>query len=277
MTTVTIKDMLEAGAHFGHQTRRWNPKMRPYIYGARNGVHIMNLGKTAKLFRDAQNFLSRVTARGDQVLFVATKRQAREIVREEATRCGMPVIDHRWLGGTLTNFKTVRGSIEKLNDMEQRLSPEMAVRLPKKEVATLRKQHEKLSRTLGGLRGMPKMPGAVFVVDPVQEHIAVAEARRLGIPVVALVDTNGDPDVVDFPIPANDDAMRSIRLFVAAAADACMTGIATGKAQFARDFDGVGAVAAADTSRVDVVVKPSSRKVEEEAVETEDSFGDDEA
>ncbi len=282
-TTVSIKEMLEAGAHFGHQTRRWNPKMRPYIYGARNGVHIMNLGKTAKLFRDAQNFLSRVTAKGDQVLFVATKRQAREIVREEAVRASMPVIDHRWLGGTLTNFKTVRTSIEKLSEMEKMLEPHMAARLPKKEVANLRKDHEKLARTLGGLRNMPKMPGAIFVVDPVQEHIAVAEARRLGIPVVALVDTNGDPDVLDYPIPANDDAMRSIRLFVAAAADACLTGAAAGRTAFARDFDGVGAVAAADTSRVDVIVKPRAGKhepveqAEPAAVSDEEDDFEDEA
>ncbi|MEY3012494.1 MAG: hypothetical protein RIT45_1229 [Pseudomonadota bacterium] len=265
MSNISIKDMLEAGAHFGHQTRRWNPKMRPFIYGARNGVHILNLGKTARLFKDATNFISRTTARGDQVLFVATKRQAREIVREEAVRSNMPVVDHRWLGGTLTNFKTVRTSIEKLAELEHKLSPEMAVRLPKKEVAMLRKEHEKLERNLGGLRNMPKMPGAIFVVDPVQEHIAIAEARRLNIPVIALIDTNGDPDIVDYPIPANDDAMRSIRLFVAGAADACLAGVAAGKAAFAKDFDGVVGAAAADTSKVDVVVKPS-RKVEDEIV-----------
>ncbi len=266
MSTISIKEMLEAGAHFGHQTRRWNPKMRQYIFGARNGVHIINLGKTARLFRDATNFISRTTARGDQILFVATKRQAREIVREEADRCHMPVVDHRWLGGTLTNFKTVRTSIEKLTELEQKLAPDMAARLPKKEVATLRKLHEKLDRNLGGLRIMPRMPGAIFVIDPVQEHIAIAEARRLKIPVIALIDTNGDPDIVDYPIPANDDAMRSIRLFVAAAADAALTGVASGKAQFAKDFDGVVGAAPASAVKVEVVVKPS-HKVAEDAVE----------
>ena len=264
MEKITVRQMLEAGAHYGHQTRRWNPKMRPFIYGARNGVHIINLGKTARLFRDAQNFISRVAARGDQVLFVATKRQARDIVREEAERCSMPVVAHRWLGGTLTNFKTVKTSIEKLNDYESKLAPDMAARLPKKEVAKLTKLHAKLMRNLGGLRHMPKMPGAMFVIDPDMEHIAIAEARRLNIPVVALIDTNGDPDVIDYPIPANDDAMRSIRLFVQSVADACLAGAQAGKAAFAQDFDGV--TAAADTANVEVVRKPRKR-TEEAAVE----------
>jgi small subunit ribosomal protein S2 len=276
MSNITIKDMLEAGAHFGHQTRRWNPKMRPFIFGARNGVHILNLGKTARLFKDATNFISRTTARGDQILFVATKRQAREIVREEADRCNMPVVDHRWLGGTLTNFKTVRTSIEKLGELEQKLAPEMAARLPKKEVAMLRKLHEKLDRNLGGLRNMPRMPGAIFVIDPVQEHIAIAEARRLNIPVIALIDTNGDPDIVDYPIPANDDAMRSIRLFVAAAADAALNGLAAGKAAFAKDFDGVVGAAPAGASKVDVVVKPS-RKADDDVDEVADEADFDDA
>ncbi|MCO4760403.1 MAG: 30S ribosomal protein S2 [Myxococcales bacterium] len=265
MEKITVRQMLEAGAHFGHQTRRWNPKMRPFIYGARNGIHIINLGKTAKLFRDAQSFISRTTARGDQVLFVATKRQARDIVREEAERCEMPVVAYRWLGGTLTNFKTVKTSIEKLNDYEAKLAPGMAERLPKKEVATITKKHAKLVRNLGGLRNMPKMPGAIFVVDPDSEHIAIAEARRLKIPVVALIDTNGNPDEVDYPIPANDDAMRSIRLFVQAMADACLAGVQAGKVAFAQDFDGV--TAAADTANVEVVRKPRKRAEEAPAAE----------
>jgi small subunit ribosomal protein S2 len=251
--------------------------MRPFIYGAKNGVHILNLGKTARLLRDATNFIARTTARGEQVLFVATKRQAREIVREEAERCGMPVVNHRWLGGTLTNFQTVRTSVDKLAELEQKLSPAMAARLPKKEVALLRKEHEKLERNLGGLRNMPKRPGAVFVVDPMLEHIAVAESRRLGIPVIALIDTNGDPDVVDYPIPANDDAMRSIRLFVAAAADACLTGVATGKTSFGRDFDGVVGITAVDTSKVEVVVKPRARAEEPVEDEVADEVVEDDA
>jgi small subunit ribosomal protein S2 len=257
MANVTIREMLEAGAHYGHQTRRWNPKMKQYIYGARNGIYIINLGKTAKLLRDAQNFLSRVTARGEQVLFVATKRQARDIVKEEAGRAKMPVVAHRWLGGTLTNFRTVKTSIDKLNEIERMMAPEMAVRLPKKELSQLAKSHAKLVRNLGGLRTMPGMPGALFVVDPSEEHIAIAEARRLGIPIVALCDTNADPDLVDYVIPANDDAMRSIRLFVQSAADACLTGAAMSREHFGRDFDaGTASSGGAAIENVEVIRKP---------------------
>ena len=278
--TVTIREMLEAGAHYGHQTRRWNPKMKPFIYGARNGIYIINLGKTAKLLKDAQNFLSRVTARGEQVLFVATKRQARDIVKEEAGRAKMPVVAHRWLGGTLTNFRTVKTSIERMNEIERMLAPEMAVRLPKKEQSTLAKQHAKLMRNLGGLRAMPAMPGAMFVVDPTEEHIAVAEARRLKIPVVALVDTNADPDLVDYVIPANDDAMRSIRLFVQAAADACLTGSAMSREHFGREFEGGAAPAAsaALAENVEVIRKPRHADAAEAVVadETDDAADDEE-
>ncbi len=265
MERVTVRQMLEAGAHFGHQTRRWNPKMRPYIYGQRQGVYIINLGKTARLFREAQDFIARITARGEQLLFVATKRQARDIVREEAERANMPFVAHRWLGGTLTNFKTIRGSIEKMGELETKLAPEMAARLPKKEVAYITKAHAKLIRNLGGVRHMPKMPGAMFVIDPRQEHIAIAEARRLKIPVIGVIDTNSDPDLVDYPVPANDDAMRSIRLFAAGAADACIAGSQMGRDAFARDFEGVAGTAATD---VDVVRKPrSKRKAEDEGGE----------
>jgi small subunit ribosomal protein S2 len=258
MKKVSIREMLEAGAHYGHQTSRWNPRMRPYIYGARDGIYIINLGKTAKLFRDAQNFVSRITAHGQQVLFVATKRQARDIIREEAERCNMPVVAHRWLGGTLTNFKTVKTSIEKLNTLEEKLAPEMAARLPKKEVAKLNREYGKLVRNLGGLRNMPKMPGAIFVVDPKLEHIAIAEAKKLGIPVIALIDTNANPDNIDYLIPANDDAMRSICLFTSAIADSCLTGVASGKDAFARDFEGV--VSAANTDDIEIIRKPRKKK-----------------
>ena len=264
MTVVSVRDMLEAGAHYGHQTRRWNPKMKPFIYGARNGIYIINLGKTAKLLKDAQNFLSRITARGEQVLFVATKRQARDIVREEAGRAKMPVVAHRWLGGTLTNFRTVKTSIERLTEIERMLSPEMAVRLPKKEQAALAKQHVKLLRNLGGLRTMPAMPGAMFVVDPTEEHIAVAEARRLGIPIVGLCDTNADPDLVDYVIPANDDAMRSIRLFVQSAADACITGSQMSREHFGREFGEGGAPIGGGSGQmenVEVIRKPRHTEV----------------
>jgi small subunit ribosomal protein S2 len=255
MVTPTVRDMLEAGAHYGHQTRRWNPKMRPYIYGARNGIYIINLGRTAKLLKDAQNFLSRLTSRGEQVLFVATKKQARDIVRDEAVRAKMPVVAHRWLGGTLTNFRTVKSSIERMQEIERMLSPEMAHRLPKKEQARLGKQLQKLVRNLGGLRTMPQMPGALFVVDPVEEHIAVAEANRLKIPVVAVCDTNTNPDVVNYVIPANDDAMRSIRLFVQAAADACLTGAQMSREQMGREFGEVVVVGAPTLENVEIIRK----------------------
>jgi small subunit ribosomal protein S2 len=273
---ISIRDMLEAGAHYGHQTRRWNPKMKPYIYGARNGIYILNLGKSAKLLKDAQNFISRITSRGEQVLFVATKRQARDIVREEAGRAKQPVVAHRWLGGTLTNFRTLKSSIEKLAEVERMLSPEMAGRLPKKELSQLSKDRDKLVRNLGGLRTMPSMPGALFVVDPVEEHIAVAEARRLGIPVVALCDTNADPDVCDYVIPANDDAMRSIRLFVGAIADAALLGAASAQHTSGRDFGGDNAGAGLDN--VEVVRKPrAARPVEVAAVEVAADGADDDS
>lgn len=262
---ISIRDMLEAGAHYGHQTRRWNPKMKPYIYGARNGIYILNLGKSAKLLKDAQNFISRITSRGEQVLFVATKRQARDIVREEAARAKQPVVAHRWLGGTLTNFRTLKTSIEKLAEIERMLSPEMAGRLPKKELSQLNKDRDKLVRNLGGLRTMPSMPGALFVVDPVEEHIAVAEARRLGIPVVALCDTNADPDVCDYVIPANDDAMRSIRLFVGAIADAALVGAASSQHSARAEFGGESA--SAGLENVEVVRKPRAARPVETPVE----------
>ncbi len=276
--STTIKEMLEAGAHYGHQTRRWNPKMKPYIYGARNGIYIINLGKTAKLLRDAVNFLSRTTQAGKQVLFVATKRQARDIVREEAGRAKMPVVAHRWLGGTLTNFRTVKTSIEKLSEIERMMSPEMAHRLPKKELSKLSKDHAKLLRNLGGLRTMPAMPGALFVVDPTEEHIAIAEARRLGIPVVGLCDTNADPDLVDYIIPANDDAMRSIRLFVSTAADACITGAALSRSNFGGDgaFESTGSTGAApNVESVEVIRKPRHTDVVVEADLGDDAADDD--
>jgi len=267
MSNVTVRDMLEAGAHYGHQTRRWNPKMKPYIYGARNGIYIINLGKTAKLLKDAQNFMSRLTSRGDQVLFVATKRQARDIVREEAARCKMPVVAHRWLGGTLTNFRTVKSSIEKLAEHERALAPEMIHRRPKKELASIAKERDKLIRNIGGLRNMPGMPGAVFVVDPVEEHIAVAEARRMKIPVIALCDTNANPDLADYIIPANDDAMRSIRLFIQAAAEACLNGARMSRDQAGRDFEGAPSTVALE--KVEIIRKPRHVEAAEDEEATE--------
>jgi small subunit ribosomal protein S2 len=224
MSTVTMKQMLEAGVHFGHQTKRWNPKMKPYIFGARNGIYIIDLQQTVTMWRRAYDFVRDLTARGEKVLFVGTKKQAQEVVAEEAGRSNMFYVNNRWLGGTLTNFKTVKGSIERLRLIEKMSTDGTYERLPKKEVLGLNKERGKLERSLGGIKDMSRLPGALFVIDPKKEHIAVAEANRLQIPVVAIVDTNCDPDLIDYVIPGNDDAIRSIKLFTANIADACTEG-----------------------------------------------------
>ena len=225
MAVISMKSLLEAGVHFGHQTKRWNPKMRPYIFGARSGIYIVDLQKTASLFDDAYHFISKIATRGEKVLFIGTKKQAQDIVKEEAERAGMYFVNHRWLGGTLTNFKTVKGSIEKLKRFAEILGDEkLSSQYPKKELSVMSRELTKLERTLGGIKDMNKTPGAVFVIDVKREHIAVEEARRLGIPVVAIVDTNCDPDLVDYVIPGNDDAIRSVRLITAKIADACLDG-----------------------------------------------------
>ncbi|MEM1025445.1 MAG: 30S ribosomal protein S2 [Myxococcota bacterium] len=226
MSTVTMKQMLEAGVHFGHQTKRWNPKMKPYIFGARNGIYIIDLQQTVGLWRRAYEFLVDLSSRGEKVLFVGTKKQAQEVVAEEAGRAGMFYVNNRWLGGTLTNFKTVKGSIERLRSIERMETDGTFERLQKKEVLGLTRERDKLMTSLGGIKDMNRLPGAVFIVDPKKEHIAVAEANRLQIPVVAVVDTNCDPDLIDYVIPGNDDAIRSIKLFTANMADACVEGTA---------------------------------------------------
>ena len=224
MSTVTMKQMLEAGVHFGHQTKRWNPKMKPYIFGARNGIYIIDLQQTVVLWRHAYDFMADLASRGDKILFVGTKKQAQEVVAEEATRAGMFYVNNRWLGGTLTNFKTVKGSIERLRTIERMEEDGTFEKLLKKEVLQLNREREKLMRSLGGIKDMNRLPAAMFVIDPKKEHIAVAEANRLQIPVVAIVDTNCDPDLIDYVIPGNDDAIRSIKLFTANIADACVEG-----------------------------------------------------
>ncbi len=224
MSVVTMKQLLEAGVHFGHQTRRWNPKMKPYIFGARNGIYIIDLQRTVKLFRVAYKFIVDVTAAGENVLFVGTKRQAQDTIREEALRCGMFYVNHRWLGGMLTNFKTIKLRIDRLKELDAMFEDGSVNRFPKKEILRLSRQREKLERNLGGIKEMTRLPGAVYVVDPQKEKIAVAEANRLGIPVVAIVDTNCDPDVIDYPIPGNDDAIRAIKLITSRIADACVEG-----------------------------------------------------
>ncbi|MGR8920808.1 MAG: 30S ribosomal protein S2 [Gammaproteobacteria bacterium] len=220
MSDISMRQMLEAGVHFGHQTRYWHPKMAPYIFGERNKIHIINLEQTLPLFNEAINFIGRVAAKRGKVLFVGTKRSAQECVTEQAQRCGMPYVSRRWLGGTLTNFKTVKQSIRRLKDLEEMIEQGGLERMSKKEGLTTRRELEKLNRGLGGIKDMDGLPDALFVVDVGHERIAVSEANKLGIPVVAVVDTNNSPDGVDYVIPGNDDAIRSIRLYVQAVADA---------------------------------------------------------
>jgi len=220
---VNIQQLLEAGVHFGHQTRRWNPKMRRFIFGKRNGIYIIDLQKTQVLFNRAAEHVRQMGRAGQKILFVGTKRQARDVIAEEARRCGQYFMTHRWLGGTLTNFVTIRASVERLKDTEARLNDE-ANPLIKKERLRLERDREKMHRNLEGIRDMDSLPDAVFVVDPKKEYIAVAEANKLGIPVIAIVDTNCDPELIDFTIPGNDDAIRTIRLFASKTADAYLDG-----------------------------------------------------
>jgi len=222
---VSMKQLLEAGVHFGHQTSRWNPKMKPYIFGARNGIYIIDLQQTVKLFENAYNFVRDLSAQGGHVLFVGTKKQAQDAIREETERCGMFCVTTRWLGGTLTNFQTIKQSIDRLKKLEETLeNPVMAEALTKKEMLNIKRESEKLLIALGGIKNMRKLPDALFVIDPQKEEIAVKEANKLKIPVVAVVDTNCDPDVIDYKVPGNDDAIRAIRLFCAAIADAVLEG-----------------------------------------------------
>jgi len=224
-----MRQMLEAGVHFGHQTRFWNPKMAPFIFGDRNKIHIINLEKTLPLYRDAVNFVGSMAANRGSILFVGTKRSAQDVIQEEAIRCGMPYVNHRWLGGMLTNWKTVKQSIDKLRGLERMAEDGTHEKLTKKEVLRMERLRLKLERNLGGIKDMPKLPGAIFVVDPAKEYIAVNEARRLAIPVVAVADTNAEPDLIDYIIPGNDDAIRSIKLFCTKIADACIEGTRIGK------------------------------------------------
>jgi small subunit ribosomal protein S2 len=220
-----MKTLLEAGVHFGHQTSRWNPKMKPYIFGARNGIYIIDLQQAVKLFREAYRFVRDLAAQGGTVLCVGTKKQAQDAVREEAMRAGMFYVSNRWLGGTLTNFQTIKQSIERLKKLEEMLvDPQIAAALTKKELLQMRREADKLEHALGGIKNMRKLPDAMFVIDPRAEEIAVREANRLGIPIVAVVDTNCDPDLIDYKIPGNDDAIRAIRLFCSAIADAVIEG-----------------------------------------------------
>jgi small subunit ribosomal protein S2 len=220
VSTVTIKELLEAGVHFGHQTKRWNPKMKRYLFGERNGIYIIDLQKTLKKFLEAQDFIHELAAQGGTVLFVGTKKQAVDTIQEEAQRASMDFVNRRWLGGTLTNFQTITRSISRLKQLEDMKATGKFEAFAKKEVLRLDREMEKLNNALMGIKAMEQLPGAVFIVDPKKEHIAVREARRLAIPLVAVVDTNCDPDEVDYPIPGNDDAIRAVRLITARLADA---------------------------------------------------------
>jgi small subunit ribosomal protein S2 len=224
LTPLAMKDLLEAGVHFGHQTKRWNPKMKQFIFGERSGIYILDLGKTVKLFREAEDFVQRLAAEGKTILFVGTKRQAQDVIAEEAARCQMYFVNERWLGGLLTNFSTIQRSIARLRDLEAMETDGRYEQMPKKEIARAEKEKRKLQKNLDGIRNMGRLPDALFVVDTRKEKIAVDEARKLKIPVIGIVDTNCDPDEVDYVIPGNDDALRSIRLFAARVADAVMDG-----------------------------------------------------
>lgn len=223
---LTVRDLFEAGVHFGHQTKRWNPKMRPYIYGARSGIHIVDLDQTVHLFKKAYDFVVDIVGRGGHLLYVGTKRQAAEIVKEEAARAGQFHVTNRWLGGTLTNFRTMKGGLERLRTIERMREDGTYEQLPKKETIRLEKERARLEKYIGGMKGMNSIPAAMFVIDPMQEAIAVKEAARLSLPIIAITDTNCDPDPIDFVIPGNDDAIRSIRLITAAISDACIYGMA---------------------------------------------------
>ncbi|MBF8377214.1 30S ribosomal protein S2 [Alicyclobacillus mali] len=229
MAIISMKQLLEAGVHFGHQTRRWNPKMARYIFTERNGIYIIDLQKTVRKVEEAYNFVRDLAAAGGTVLFVGTKKQAQEAVKEEAERCGMFYVNQRWLGGTLTNFNTIQKRIRRLQELERMEEDGTFEVLPKKEVILLRKERERLEKFLGGIKGMKKLPDALFIIDPRKERIAVAEARKLGIPIVAIVDTNCDPDEIDYVIPGNDDAIRAVRLLTSKIADAVLEGTQGGE------------------------------------------------
>jgi small subunit ribosomal protein S2 len=249
--SVSIKDLLEAGVHFGHQTRRWNPKMKQFIFGERNGIYIIDLQKTHRMLQEALQFVQDLAAQGKNVMFIGTKRQAQEAIAEEAKRCGMPFVTERWLGGLLTNFVTVRRSLERLRELEMTLTGPQETqreRLTKKELAHLDKERERLEKNLTGIKGMKSVPDAVFVIDTRREAIAVAEARKLKVPVIGILDTNSDPDEVDVAIPGNDDALRAIRLFASKVADAVLAGRGLREAQLAETVAG-GAEAKQRTAR----------------------------
>ncbi len=260
MATITMRQMLEAGVHFGHQTRYWNPKMAPYIFGVRHRIHIINLEKTLPLYQEALNFVSSLAAKRGKILFVGTKSAAREIIREEAKRCGMPYVDHRWLGGMLTNYKTIRQSIKRLRELDTAVSEGTLEGRTKKETLNLRREKDKLERSLGGIKDMGGLPDAVFVIDVGHEKIAVEESNKLGIPVIGIVDTNYNPKGIDYLIPGNDDSIRAIRLYTQGIADAIIE---------ARGAVAVAEIGQEISAETDAAAKKGPRKVVTKAAEVE--------
>jgi small subunit ribosomal protein S2 len=263
MSAISMKLLLEAGVHFGHQTNKWNPKMKPYIFGARNNIYIIDLQQTVGLFQTAYNFVIDTASQGKEILFVGTKKQSQEAIKEEAMRCGMPYVNQRWLGGMLTNFITIKKSIDRLNTLTAMFNDDSIKAFPKKEITKLQKEKEKLENVLGGIRNMKSQPAVVFIVDPSREHITVNEAKKLRIPLVAIVDTNCDPDDIDYVIPGNDDAIRAIKLFTSKFADAVLEG----KKRFEEKLT------AESNKEAEVVVEPKSGETDvPESVEMEDKI-----
>lgn len=262
MSKIGMREMLEAGAHFGHSTRRWNPKMAPYIFGPRNGVHIIDLQQTVGLFKNAYEFMRNTVSKGGKILFVGTKKQAQEVVRESAANANQFYVNYRWLGGMLTNFRTIKQSIERLRKLSEMSADGTFERLPKKEVVKLTRELEKLEKNLAGIKDMTKPPKAIVIIDPKKEHIAVKEAHNLNIPVVAMLDTNCDPDEVDYPIPANDDSIRSISLFVDKLAHACKEGDMLHQAELAERRQKVSDKEEEAASKLPKSQKKSGPKVE---------------
>ncbi len=258
MSVISMKQLLEAGVHFGHQTRRWNPKMAPYIFTERNGIYIIDLQKTVKKIDEAYNFMKEVAATGKPILFVGTKKQAQAAIVDEANRCGMYYVNQRWLGGMLTNYKTISGRIKRLYDIQNMETDGTFEKLSKKEVIKLRAEAEKLEKFMGGIKEMKGMPGAMFVVDPKKERIAVKEARILGIPIIGIVDTNCDPDDVDYIIPANDDAIRAVKLIAGCMADAVI------EAKQGESFDEGEEAGSAEAAAEEVAVEVAEEKADEE-------------
>lgn len=278
MSAINMKQLLEAGVHFGHQTRRWNPKMKPYIFGARNGIHIIDLQKTVRLFKNAYDYVVNTVSDGYSVLFVGTKKQGHDAIIEESERCGMFYMVNRWLGGTLTNFQTIKQSITRLKELEKMKEDGSINRYTKKEVLKMEKELVKLEKNLGGIKNMDDLPGAVFVVDPKREKIAVKEARKLGIPVIAIADSNCDPDDIDMIIPGNDDAIRAIRLITSKIADACAEGHALAeqrlkaedalrKEQEAAAQEAPSEISEGDEGGPEVIILPKTDKTAETSAE----------